>query len=84
VHAIAGDARGAIPHLEAFVRSCSGDSFLLYVHALVALGHARAEVGDVSGACDAYARILGHWGSAKPKSISADEARAQRARLRCP
>ena len=54
-----------------------------HVHVLLALGDARAVKGDVAGACAAYAGVLARWDRARPRSVSAERARAQRKALGC-
>ena len=39
---------------------------------------------DRGGACEQYAAILRRWGGAKPRSITADKARARSKALACP
>jgi serine/threonine-protein kinase len=39
---------------------------------------------DRDGACAQYAAILSRWGNAKPKSVTADKARARSTALACP
>jgi serine/threonine-protein kinase len=46
-------------------------------------GEASEQKGDVAAACDAYAFVIARWGNAKPKSVSADEARARSKKLGC-
>jgi serine/threonine-protein kinase len=54
------------------------------MHAVLDLGRALEQTGDTAGACAAYARVLAKWGTAKPRSITADAAREGVRRLRCP
>jgi serine/threonine-protein kinase len=85
VYFLAGDATRALPMLQRGARACVA---LLRtaqrVHAELALGRARESVGDGKGACESYQRILTRWGAAKPRSVSAEEARRASTRLRCP
>lgn len=48
------------------------------------LGRVLEETGDRDGACAQYAAILFRWGNAKPKSVTADKARARSKALSCP
>jgi serine/threonine-protein kinase len=48
------------------------------------LGDALASKGDTASACAAYRVVLDRWGSARPRSVTADQARAHAASLRCP
>jgi eukaryotic-like serine/threonine-protein kinase len=52
-----------------------------HVHGIFALGEAREHAGDVAGARAAYEEVLRRWGKAKPRSVTADKARARLARL---
>jgi serine/threonine-protein kinase len=47
-------------------------------------GRLDEEAGDKPSACGHYATILAHWGHAKPRSVTADEARARSKALGCP
>ena len=47
------------------------------------LGEALESKGDTQGACAAYAEVLEHWGNAKPRSKTADAARAHMKKLGC-
>jgi serine/threonine-protein kinase len=40
--------------------------------------------GNKPSACAHYAKILERWGHAKPRSVTADEARARSKALACP
>ncbi len=48
------------------------------------LGVAREGQGDQAGACQAYGVVLARWGHAKPRSVTADDARARSRALGCP
>jgi serine/threonine-protein kinase len=54
-----------------------------HVHAALDLGRALEAKNDTPGACDAYAKVLARFGKAKPRSVSAEAARARRSALRC-
>jgi serine/threonine-protein kinase len=74
----------AIPHLRRAVASCfSPDSFPSHQWAARTLGEALEAKGDTKGACDAFGEVLAHWGNAKPRSITADAARAHMKKLGC-
>jgi serine/threonine-protein kinase len=47
------------------------------------LGEALEEHRDKAEACAAYATVLKRWGNAKPKSVTADEAKKRSAALGC-
>jgi serine/threonine-protein kinase len=57
---------------------------MAHTRALAHLGMAREATGDKDGACRAYASVLARWGSAKPRSVTADEVRAKARALDCP
>jgi len=81
---LAGRAVDAVTWLERATATC----YLLgrpmqHVHAVLALGDARAAKGDKAGACAAYGEVLARWGKAKPRSTSAEQARAKREALGC-
>jgi serine/threonine-protein kinase len=75
----------AVPLLAEAARSCEVlEDPLVQLRYTHELGLAREGLGDRTGACDAYARVLARWGHAKPRSVTADEARAHAAKLGCP
>jgi serine/threonine-protein kinase len=81
---LAGKVDDAIPYLQRAVANCGVfTSPFAHVHAARDLGSALEQKGDVQGACAAYAQVLARWGHAKPRSITADDARARRAALHC-
>jgi serine/threonine-protein kinase len=47
-------------------------------------GRLDEQDGNKPSACSHYAKILEHWGHAKPRSVTADEARARSKALDCP
>lgn len=82
---LAGRLADAIP----FLRRSSANCFLLdepfmHLHAQLDLGRALDGTGDVAGACEQYSAVLARWGHAKPRSVTADEARARAKSLGCP
>jgi serine/threonine-protein kinase len=83
VLALGGRSAEAVPLLERATRQCTilGRT-VERVRAFYWLGLAREGTGDVAGARAAYEKLLARWGNAKPKSITADKARARLARLR--
>jgi serine/threonine-protein kinase len=81
---LAGRASAAIPELRRGAGSCNGLSHpMASVRAASYLGRALESTDDATGACDAYRRVLERWGDAKPKSVTADHARARRNALAC-
>jgi serine/threonine-protein kinase len=70
--------------LEQSCRSCAALSFPIeHTRAHLWLGRVREASGDVPGACAAYEIVLSRWGHAKPRSVSADEARERASKLGC-
>ncbi len=85
IYLLAGNAAEALPLLEEHAKACPfvfGD-LLDRTRAWFFLGEARAATGDRLGACAAYDRLLERWGSAKPRSVTAEKARRRRLELRC-
>jgi hypothetical protein len=84
VYALAGRPREALPHLERAVADCGayynpqGDT-----QSHLYLGMAREALRDKEGACSAYKVVQGRWGNARPRSVTADEARARSKALGC-
>jgi eukaryotic-like serine/threonine-protein kinase len=88
--AVTGDVDAALPLLEEATRRCdvidpleSAEDTFDFIHDLYWLGFAREKKGDAAGACDAYRRVLGYWGRARPRSVTADGARAGMKGLGC-
>src|SRR6185295_3195696 len=81
---LAGRVDEALPLLDKGASSCQ-ELELPWAHARAQLwaGQAREAKGDLDGACRAYAGVLERWGNAKPRSITADEARARISALHC-
>jgi serine/threonine-protein kinase len=74
----------ALPLLERAGASCMALEFPMeHTLAHLWLGRAREAKADTAGACKAYAVVLERWGKAKPRSVSADEARARSKALGC-
>ncbi|HTQ41372.1 MAG TPA: hypothetical protein VMI75_01355, partial [Polyangiaceae bacterium] len=85
VRLLAGHPEDALADLRFEAKSC----FALihpfdHPHANLELGHALEATGDVEGACAAFRVVVDRWGSAKPRSVSAEDARARIAALHCP
>jgi serine/threonine-protein kinase len=81
---LAGRNAEALPLLERGAASCQAlDLPYPYVRTLLWVGQAREANGDKAGACRAYASVVERWGKARPRSITADEARARMTALRC-
>jgi serine/threonine-protein kinase len=82
---LAGKVDEAIPYLTKATKACTPLSYPVpYVRSNLFLGMALAKKGDKPGACAAYAKVLKHWGKAKPRSVSAEQARKLSRELGCP
>ncbi len=82
---LAGRAPEALPFLRRAAHACAelNWSYPEYVHAKELLGEALEATGDQAGACAAYADVIARWGNAKPRSVTAEKARARVAALGC-
>ena len=93
VYALAGDADRAIPPLRLATAVCgdpptSGDipGIAVEIETLrlrLLLGQMLEQKADTAGACEQYAAILERWGNAKPRSVTADQARARSKAIGC-
>jgi tetratricopeptide (TPR) repeat protein len=84
VYLLTGKLDEAIASLRAAAASCDlYDSTIDHVRASLDLGRALEQKGDKKGACEAYDAVLARWGHAKPKSVTADAARARAKVLGC-
>jgi serine/threonine-protein kinase len=80
----AGRVDDAIPWLEHAANHCLALSFAFdSTRAHRFLGEAREKKGDKAGACAAYGVVLARWGQAKPRSVTAEIARARSKALGC-
>jgi serine/threonine protein kinase/tetratricopeptide (TPR) repeat protein len=82
---LSGDVDKALPWLERAAHLCfshQGDLFA-QMRARLELGQALAQKGDVKGACAAYGLITAQWGHAKPRSVTADQAKQRMKSLHC-
>ncbi|MDC3952856.1 protein kinase [Polyangium jinanense] len=86
---LAGNPKAALPHLTAATVSCGGliepmmsTQHMRHTKSLHQLGLVREALGDRSGACDAFGRVLARWGGARA-SRTASEARAHVKALGC-
>jgi len=83
VHALAGSTPDALPYLRRAAATCLVlDDPVAHVRAQLALGEAL-EATDAQAACAAYAAVIARWGQARPRSKTADEARARWHAARC-
>jgi serine/threonine-protein kinase len=81
---LAGRSRDAVNHLRAAAAQCYVPWDLgVHLRATEALGEALGTEGDLRGACALFAEVLARWGDARPRSRTADAARAAMAALRC-
>jgi len=81
---VSGDLDRAIEHLRLAAGACGVlPNLHLYVRAHEDLGEALAAKGDTAGACAEYGVVLGYWGNAKPRSVTADRARDGMRRIGC-
>jgi len=77
---LAGKPAEALPYLQRGARGCD----LLGLErgsAQLDLGRALAAAGDAAGAREAFGHVVSMWGSARPRSVSADTARRELAAL---
>ena len=82
---LGGRSQEALPELKTAVAACSAlQAPLEHTRAELNLGKALEATGDVPAAWAAYASVLGRWGTATPRSVTADDATARRRALACP
>jgi len=75
------DARPLFAKLGSVCRLATDTRGVLVEHLM--RGRLDEEAGDKASACRHYGIILDRWGHAKPRSVTADEARAHVAKLGC-
>jgi hypothetical protein len=74
----------ALEPLRLAAHSCMGlQEPWAFVQSQLELGQALEAVSDVKSACAAYSDVLMRWGSALPRSMSADLARKRMSALNC-
>jgi serine/threonine-protein kinase len=81
---LGGRPADARPHLERAARHCHAirqADHIIVAHAL--LGRALEALGERERACIEYGVVLQHWGQARPRSLTAEDARARAAALGC-
>ncbi|MBN1210509.1 MAG: protein kinase [Myxococcaceae bacterium] len=82
---LGGRVDEALPALERMAKSCYALRYPMeYLRNHYFLGQAREAKGDTAGACAAYAAVLEHWGSARPRSVTAELTLGRGKALRCP
>jgi serine/threonine-protein kinase len=81
---LAGRTDDAIDALRRGVAACTmlGEG-LRTTRGSFELGQALESAGDTAGACTAYGVVLARWGHAKPRSVTADRARARWSAIGC-
>jgi serine/threonine-protein kinase len=81
---LAGRVDEALTWLEGAAAQCGilWDG-IEHMQTLLALGEARAARGDRAGACAAYGEVATRWADARPRSRTAEQARAAAATLGC-
>jgi serine/threonine-protein kinase len=81
---LAGRTDDALAALRRGVASCTvlGEG-IRSTRGSFELGQVLETSGDTAGACDAYRVVLARWGHAKPRSVTADHARARWNALGC-
>ncbi len=84
VEALVGHTDVAVPLLRRGASACIAlEVPALQTRGLLTLGGALEKMGNLGGACDAYGSVVARWGRARPRSRSADAARARRTKLGC-
>jgi tetratricopeptide (TPR) repeat protein len=84
VYYLAGRVDEALPFLERAARSCLAvASPFDHTASQLLLGRALAATGRRDDACAAYAVVIARWGTARPRSTTADEARRLAKSLGC-
>jgi eukaryotic-like serine/threonine-protein kinase len=84
-YALAGhsaEARAIFAKVSGVCGLATATSWVMIQHLL--RGRLDEEDGNKPSACAHYARILSRWSHAKPRSVTADEARARSRALHCP
>ena len=84
MYLLLGRASEALPYLRRAAEGCNGlEGPLTFVRAAIPLGQALEKTDDRAGACRAYQSVLDRWGKAKPRSVTAEEARRRSKSLGC-
>jgi serine/threonine-protein kinase len=82
---LAGRTAEALPYLERAARSCLAvESPFEHTQVQLDLAQVLGQVGRREEACSAYGVVLSRWGAARPRSVTADRARALAAAEGCP
>jgi tetratricopeptide (TPR) repeat protein len=84
---LAGRAAEALPYLRRAARSCLAvEHPIEHTQVQLALGRAATQAGEPGAraeACAAYGVVLARWGTARPRSVTAEAARSLAASLGC-
>jgi eukaryotic-like serine/threonine-protein kinase len=82
---LAGRVDVARRPLENLARTCSLELANTpgWARAHLYLGEIEENQGHKAAACDHYAKVIGRWGHAKPRSVTADDARMHAKALAC-
>jgi serine/threonine-protein kinase len=84
VQLLAGKLDDAIASLTKATSSCIAlYQPIAHTRAYLHLGMAYEAKGDKAAACTAYARVMDRWKSAKPRSVTAEQAKKRQAALGC-
>ncbi len=81
VYLLAGNYAEALTVLKGAMSSCG--SIRVDRTRTLWLGQALEGTGDKAGACREYAKVIRWWGKAKPRSVTAEEARRRAKALGC-
>lgn len=74
----------AVATLQGVTRHCSVlNDAIIHRRSLLWIGQAHEAAGDTTRACSAYGALVRLWGGARPRSVSAEAARARVRALRC-
>jgi serine/threonine protein kinase len=84
VRALAGDWQGARGGLERAAHAATLlENPFGQCRAMLELGGVLERAGDAPGACAQYEKLIRTWGSAKPRSVTATQARDRARALKC-
>jgi tetratricopeptide (TPR) repeat protein len=84
VRFLAGDMQGALRDLQRGANQLRlAFQPNLIIPIILHYGEALEATGDEAHACDEYARVIKLWGNAKPRSITAEEAKKHVGALKC-
>ena len=81
MYVLLGRTDDALPFLRQRASSCLSNLNRVLVSDV--LGQALEQKGDIQGACSAYATVIDRFGKAKPRSLTAERAKARSRALGC-